>query len=96
MAATVQQITGARVELVDDPWYADHQNLALLWRWLEDRGDQPADPAHFIEKPWKWEPEWNELQAEQAHEERLATDPDYAAEVRYRNAGGRDPQGPAC
>lgn len=61
----VEQITGARVELVDD-WYADHQALAELWRWLEDRGDQPRDPAHFLEEPWSYEPEYQAMRAEQA------------------------------
>jgi hypothetical protein len=39
-------------------WFHDHKNLADLWRWLEVRGDAPDDPAYFMEKPWKWTPEF--------------------------------------
>lgn len=46
-------------------WYEDHENLAELWRWLEERGEQP-DPAYFLEKPWKWTPEWNQMQSDKA------------------------------
>lgn len=41
------------------PWYSNHGNLSLLWSWLEERGETPADgPAYFMEKPWKWDTEW--------------------------------------
>lgn len=46
------------------PWHEYVANLHALWVWLENRGDQPDDPAYFLEKPWKWEPEWNQMQRE--------------------------------
>ena len=49
-------------------WYEDHENLAELYRWLEARCEAPAgdDIARFLEEPWKWTPEFNEMRAEQA------------------------------
>lgn len=47
-------------------WYEDHENLAELWDWLEDRCEQPDDPAGFMREPWSWEPEYNQMQAEKA------------------------------
>lgn len=49
-------------------WYENHENLCELYRWLEQRCDQPTgdDIARFLEKPWKWTPEWNEMQSELA------------------------------
>lgn len=41
-------------------WYDDRNNLADLWNWLVGIGDDP-DPADFIEKPWKWTPEWEQF-----------------------------------
>lgn len=46
-------------------WYEDPSNLAELWRWLEDRCEEPADQvARFLDEPWHWEPEWNQMRSE--------------------------------
>lgn len=46
-------------------WWDSHENLARLWRWLDARGETPGDgPAYFMEKPWKWAPEWDAMNAE--------------------------------
>ena len=45
-----------------DQWYDDRNNLADLWRWLEDQGDD-SDPAYFLEKPWKWSLEFAQMRA---------------------------------
>lgn len=42
----------------DTCWYRDPVNLAKLWRWLEDQGETPDDPAYFLERPEKWDEEW--------------------------------------
>lgn len=42
-------------------WYEYNGNLARLWRWLDERGEAPNDPAYFMEKPWKWEAEWDAM-----------------------------------
>lgn len=47
---------------VEENWYDDRNNLADLWRWLKDQGDDP-DPAYFLEKPWKWSPEFAQMMA---------------------------------
>jgi len=42
------------------PWYAFHDNLASLWTWLDEHGHTPGDgPAYFMEKPWKWNLEYD-------------------------------------
>lgn len=43
-------------------WYADHNELARLWRHLTNNGQCPTCVAYFLEKPWKWEPEYRVMQ----------------------------------
>jgi len=51
-------------------WWADHANLAELWRWLEDRCEEPRDNvARYLDEPWHWTPEWLEMHTEQRCEE---------------------------
>jgi hypothetical protein len=46
-------------------WYEVHENLAGLAGWLAERDPQDAaQVAAFIEKPWKYEDEWNEYQTD--------------------------------
>lgn len=50
--------TGLPLTRETDPdWYRDHENLAALWRDLEDRGET-IDAGYFMEKPWRWTAEW--------------------------------------
>lgn len=44
-------------------WYEQPDKLAALWRWLDYRGMAPDDPAYFMEEPWKWQREWDEMVA---------------------------------
>jgi hypothetical protein len=46
-------------------WWADHDNLAALWSWLEDRVQEPDSVVYFLEKPWKWTPEYVDMRDEQ-------------------------------
>ena len=47
------------------PWWTDHNNLSALWTWMEESDGAPEDgPAYFMGKPWKWQPEWEMMQAE--------------------------------
>lgn len=48
----------------DTCWYRDPVNLAKLWRWLEDQGETPDDPAYFLERPEKWDEEWQRFTRE--------------------------------
>ena len=42
-------------------WWT-HDNLAALWSWLDENGLDPADgPAYFMEKPWKWNLEYDAM-----------------------------------
>jgi hypothetical protein len=41
-------------------WYEDHSNVLRLATWLED-GYTAEQLLRFIEKPWKWAPEWEKL-----------------------------------
>lgn len=51
------------------PWYEDPANLAALWRWLDERCEAPAvdDVPRFLDEPWHWEHDWNQMQSEVAH-----------------------------
>lgn len=51
-------------------WYEDHRNLAALWTWLDENGQEPRDPSHFMEKPWKWDEEWKNSGLKRADEEK--------------------------
>lgn len=55
-------------DLPSSAWYAsfyeDHENLADLWRWLRDKGREPDDVVRFLEEPWHFQPEWDEMVAE--------------------------------
>lgn len=47
-------------------WCDNRGNLIALLAWLDTRGDlhdwKPGDYVYYLEKPWKWEPEWLEYQ----------------------------------
>jgi len=65
-------------ETNDLPWYAIHDNIVLLAHYLADRGDDAKDVAYAIEKPHKYEDEYNAaraaLDAEHAvHDDALRT-----------------------
>ena len=40
-------------------WHDSIENLRLLAQHLQDKGDE-IDTAEYLEKPWKWSPEWHE------------------------------------
>ncbi len=46
-------------------WWEHHDELARLWRWLDERDETPDDPAYFMSKPWKWGDEHAQMCAEQ-------------------------------
>jgi hypothetical protein len=52
------------ITTTDTPWYGYHDNLVQLAEYLADHGASGDDVAYFIGKPWKYEDEWNECQAE--------------------------------
>lgn len=60
---------GVTTELLKAPrdWFTDHENLALLWRWLDDRGEAPTNTVLFLEKPWRWTEAWDRMQTEDPH-----------------------------
>lgn len=49
-------------------WWGDRGNVADLYRWLRDEARLPPvdEVGDLIERPWKWTPEWNEMQAARA------------------------------
>lgn len=52
------------IEGMNDPeWWEFHNNLALLYAWLDDR-DAAPEVVEFLEKPWKWTPEWEQRRSE--------------------------------
>jgi hypothetical protein len=55
----------------DWPWYADYDNVVELAHWLrEEYGFDAAELLAFLDKPWHYESEWQELAARIAEEER--------------------------
>ena len=49
-------------------WYAIHDNLTALARWLKYQGEWDGDGGvgnliYFFEKPWKYDNEWSAYQA---------------------------------
>lgn len=49
-------------------WYAIHDNLLALARWLKEEGHWDGDGGvgnliYFFEKPWKYDNEWSAYQA---------------------------------
>ena len=49
-------------------WYAIHDNLLALARWLKGEGQWDGDGGvgnliYYFEKPWKYDAEWNSYQA---------------------------------
>ena len=44
-------------------WWADHQELAALLRWLEEQHGYTSSTEIIpvLEKPWKWQPEYDEM-----------------------------------
>ena len=47
-------------------WWENHNNKIELAGWLIDEGClvTSQDALRFFEKPWKWEPEWEEMRAD--------------------------------
>ena len=39
-------------------WYEDHRNLAILARHMIEESDTAEDILYMLEKPWKYEAEF--------------------------------------
>lgn len=44
-------------------WYEIHDNLCLTASWMANNGYKADDLAYFVEKPYKYESEFNEAKA---------------------------------
>lgn len=53
-------------DLASVAWFDSHENLWLLLKWLGDMS--PSTTRHVIEKPWKWETEFQTAAAARDHE----------------------------
>jgi hypothetical protein len=45
------------------PWYIEHSNIALLASWAAHTGHNAAEVAYMVEKPWKYDDEFNQALA---------------------------------
>jgi len=64
-------------------WWSDHNNLADLWKWLDEIGFTPGDgPGYFMEKPWKWNREYDTYLAVVHSKGALNSTPEEIAECR--------------
>jgi hypothetical protein len=61
LEARVGEFDLAGAETGSDPWWEDPAQLAELWRWLEERGMEPTDPPHFMEHPWRWDSDYQDM-----------------------------------
>ncbi len=54
-------------------WYLDLDNISILARYLEEKGDFTiaSDVIYFMEKPWKYEKEWEAYQNDKQMNEGL-------------------------
>lgn len=49
-------------------WWKVHDNLVFLTRYMADSDNYDAGTiADVVEKPWKWEDEYKEARAWEAH-----------------------------
>jgi hypothetical protein len=48
----------------DRKWWSDYDNIILLTRYLADRGDPAEEVAYAVEKPWKYEEEFESARTE--------------------------------
>lgn len=62
-----------KLQLMNDStkWFQSNDTLLALAHWLVDRNEfeTQSDLLYFWEKPWKWEPEYEEYLAAMALEE---------------------------
>lgn len=49
-------------------WWEKHHELARLYEWLlaQDLAPTGADLVYLLDKPWKWEPEYERMLAARA------------------------------
>ena len=65
-------------------WYDDRLRLAALADWLTEQGREPADGwGYFLEKPWKWTPEYREMCAEEEQDRLAEEEHAFRREGRY-------------
>ena len=53
----------------DTPWYAYHENIITLTRYMAENGYEPDSIAYAVEKPWKYGDVFEDAQAEIKGEE---------------------------
>jgi hypothetical protein len=44
-------------------WFADHANVVMLTAYMADSGYDAGEVAYAVEKPWKFEDQFNEAVA---------------------------------
>lgn len=61
-------------EAIHVDWWKNHDNLITLCNWLAKNGRSGGEVAYAVEKPWKYEEEFNEAQADEARARRNTFD----------------------
>lgn len=62
-----------------EEWWLDHSNLTALMRWLIDEQEMTLDQVtYFLEKPWKWSPEWDRMRGVTKRDTERAPAPEHA------------------
>lgn len=47
-----------------EPWWSDHQNLAMTAEFMKNQGQSVDDIIYMISKPWKHNDDFNLASAE--------------------------------
>lgn len=70
-------MTNVHTEPPMTEWWAFHTNMAELWSWLEEHDARHLvdGPAYFMEKPWKWNLEYDAIIAHLHGDTPLNSDP---------------------
>jgi hypothetical protein len=47
-----------------DDWFEDWDNIITLTTWMSNNDYRADEVAYAVEKPWKFEDEWNKAKKE--------------------------------
>lgn len=65
----ISPITGRQVGTITqgDPWYSDYRNIVELADWMVHAEGYTAEQLlWFIERPYRYTEEWNQMHAEES------------------------------
>lgn len=77
---------------MDKPFHADYANMVILIGWMADQAEyDKGDLAYAVEKPWKFETQFNEAVREQEYARARATADCPGCGKRFYTISDEDP-----